>query len=210
VWSGAIAAHSRLMVTCRASECRHHGLAVTANLALEKVRHRRDVSEHAFCRRVWTAITLVSGLLQVPSMLRCEVQSRRRFAARPRRFIAVSVMLGVGLFVVPSMFQPRRMHCCFPASKEDDAKMTARKYAYEAYPCWVSAHPDRTCPGSLLELNEWMNNKDIRDVWGNDYVMVCGEKGIVVVSPGKDGALGTADDITSLDRDWNKPRSCPW
>jgi hypothetical protein len=77
--------------------------------------------------------------------------------------------------------------------------MAVKKFAFEAYIEWESAHPDRPCPPSLSALTEFMNSKDIRDPWGRNYVMACGEHGLglFVVSPGPDGKLGTVDDIRS-------------
>jgi hypothetical protein len=88
-------------------------------------------------------------------------------------------------------------------SKIDIARATVKKYAYEAYPSWSVEHPYPACPRSVLELNDWMNNKDARDPWGSSYFVLCGStlppgaKGIGVASAGEDGAFGTADDITS-------------
>ena len=90
----------------------------------------------------------------------------------------------------------------FEESKTDIAKMAVSKYANEAYPSWASSHSD-ACPKSLADLNEYMNNHDIKDPWGNDYRMFCGAnlpagaKGLAVMSNGEDGREGTADDIKS-------------
>jgi len=91
----------------------------------------------------------------------------------------------------------RRRVYGFAESKADIARATAKKYAFEAYPSWRLAHADTACPRSLEELNDYMNNKDTKDPWGGSYVMGCGEKNLVVMSPGEDGLLGTADDIRS-------------
>jgi len=91
----------------------------------------------------------------------------------------------------------------FGESKVEIAKMTVQKYAFEAYPSWAQAHPDKACPDRLEDLNEYMTNKDTRDPWGGRYRMLCGSnqpagaKGLAVVSPGEDGKEGTADDIKS-------------
>jgi hypothetical protein len=52
---------------------------------------------------------------------------------------------------------------------------TAKKYAFEAYPSWSAAHPDKACPENLVDLNEYMNEKDTKDPWGHDYQMFCGK-----------------------------------
>lgn len=88
-------------------------------------------------------------------------------------------------------------------SKTDVASMAAKKYAFEAYPSWAAAHPDKACPDRLVDLNEYMNEKDTKDPWGNDYKMFCGAnlpagaRGFAVLSAGEDGKEGTADDIKS-------------
>jgi hypothetical protein len=88
------------------------------------------------------------------------------------------------------------------ASKAELAKVKAKKYALEAYPQWLAAHPDKACPDRLEELNEYMTDNDTLDPWGRPYRMMCGPtvagaKGLAVVSAGEDGKGGTADDIKS-------------
>jgi hypothetical protein len=82
-------------------------------------------------------------------------------------------------------------------SKLDVARLTIRKYAREAYPRWRAAHPGQTCPAQLVDLNVYMNNRDTKDPYGNDYEMYCGLHGIVVRSLGEDGRLNTEDDLWS-------------
>jgi general secretion pathway protein G len=58
------------------------------------------------------------------------------------------------------------------------------------------------CPQSIQDLvTAGVTAKVRKDPWGADYVMQCpGEHGDVdVASPGKDGELGTEDDVNS----WN-------
>jgi hypothetical protein len=88
-------------------------------------------------------------------------------------------------------------------SKTDMASMTAKKYAFEAYPSWSVANPDSSCPGSLADLEKYMDGKGGKDPWGNDYKMFCGANmpagahGMAVLSFGEDGKEGTADDVKS-------------
>lgn len=90
-------------------------------------------------------------------------------------------------------------------SKVDDAKLTAMKYAFEAYPSWAAAHPEKYCPAKIEDLNEYMTKTDIKDPWGHAYRMACGKdmpagaKGVAISSAGPDGKFGTADDIKSWD-----------
>lgn len=89
------------------------------------------------------------------------------------------------------------------ARRGDDAGFTVKVYAYEAYPSWAAAHPNKACPDRIEELNEYMNRSDVADPWGGSYKMVCGAalpagaKGIAISSPGPDGKEGTPDDVKS-------------
>lgn len=110
------------------------------------------------------------------------------------RIIAVTgiVLTCLGLFV-----GPRRM-CVFAETKGDIAQATVKKFVYEAYPSWRQAHRYEPCPPSLDPLLEYLNNKDTVDPWGGHYEMLCSSEGrMMVVSPGEDGRIDTADDITS-------------
>lgn len=91
----------------------------------------------------------------------------------------------------------------YSESKQDIAEIAVKKLAYEGYPAWASAHPDKTCPGGVAELTEYAGTKSIKDPWGSDYRMFCGAnlpagaKGVAVISLGEDGKEGTVDDIKS-------------
>ncbi|HEX7701601.1 MAG TPA: type II secretion system protein GspG [Kofleriaceae bacterium] len=91
----------------------------------------------------------------------------------------------------------------FNPDQVKSATIDAKKYAYEAYPSWAAAHPEKACPTSLADLNEYVSRKDTKDPWGHDFKMMCGAtvpagaKGLAVLSFGPDGKEGTADDIKS-------------
>lgn len=108
---------------------------------------------------------------------------------------SAALVLLLGALTAGMVAGPRAIKCF--ESKGEIAIATARQYAYEAYPSWAAAHPDRACPVCLHELNEYTNNKSVRDPWGNEYQMSCDGRGIVVQSVGEDGRSGTADDISS-------------
>jgi hypothetical protein len=81
-----------------------------------------------------------------------------------------------------------------------------RQYAFEAFPGWAAAHPDKQCPGSLAERDEYMHGPDAsnnNDAWDRPLKMICGvslppgARGIAVISRGPDGKEGTEDDIKS-------------
>ena len=125
-----------------------------------------------------------------------------RNGQRGMTLLEIMIVLAILALVMGLVVGPRVMKM-FGESKGDIAGATVKKYAYEAYPSWASSHPDKQCPEKLEALNEYMNNKDIKDPWGNDYKMFCGAnlpagaKGIAVMSVGEDGKEGTADDVKS-------------
>ena len=125
-----------------------------------------------------------------------------RSGQRGMTLLEIMIVLAILALVMGLVVGPRVMKM-FGESKGDIAKATVTKYAYEAYPSWSAAHPDKGCPDKLEDLNEYMNNKDIKDPWGGQYKMLCGQnlpagaKGLAVSSPGEDGKEGTSDDIKS-------------
>lgn len=93
-----------------------------------------------------------------------------------------------------------------------------RRYLTEAYPKWMADHPREVaanapalpCPEKLADLNKYMRHwtalldgskERADDVWRQPLVLWCGAnlppdmKGVAVISIGKDGIKGTADDI---------------
>src|SRR4051812_27225800 len=87
---------------------------------------------------------------------------------------------------------PRVQHL-FGEAKVDTRRTKLKKYAFEAYPSWSAAHPDKACPDKLSDLSEYMNNEDSNDSWGKPIRMLCGQnmprgaKGLATVSRGEDG-----------------------
>ena len=88
-------------------------------------------------------------------------------------------------------------------SKIERAKLTVKKYAFEAYPEWAAAHPDTACPAKIEALQKFLTKADTKDPWGHGYKMSCGKdlppgvRGLAVLSLGPDGKVGTRDDIKS-------------
>lgn len=119
--------------------------------------------------------------------------------AHARRMTTAAAICAVAL-TAGFVEVPRWSQFC-GGSKVDIAELTVKKYAFEAYPQWASAHPAHTCPTSLADLNEYMDNKDIRDPYGSDYQWSCGTYAgstiLNVWSLGEDQILGSGDDIRS-------------
>ena len=92
-----------------------------------------------------------------------------------------------------------RTVCTFGESKVDIANMTIVELAREAYPAWLSDHPGLHCPPRLVELARYIDRTEIKDPWGNDYVLTRppGLGPIIVSSAGEDGRFGTQDDLRS-------------
>jgi len=126
----------------------------------------------------------------------------RRNAQRGMTLLEIMIVLAILALVMGLVVGPRVMKM-FGSSKVDIAKATIQKYAYEAYPQWSQANPSKACPDKLEDLNEFMNNKDIKDPWGTAYKMFCGPtlppgaKGLAVMSAGEDQKEGTNDDLKS-------------
>jgi len=83
------------------------------------------------------------------------------------------------------------------------ARTRARQLANQAYPQWLMepGNADR-CP-TVEELGAYLNQRDLRDPWGQPFTIRCGADlppgvtGIAVSSPGGDGRDGTSDDVRS-------------
>ena len=133
-----------------------------------------------------------------------KLKKARRVAQRGMTLLEIMIVLAILALVMGLVVGPKVMKM-FGQSRVDIAKMTVNKYANEAYPHWASEHPGKSCPDSLQELNEYMNNKDTKDPWGGEYKMYCGAslppgaKGLAVMSNGEDQKEGTTDDIKSWD-----------
>lgn len=134
--------------------------------------------------------------------LKTRLTRNLRRAQRGMTLLEIMIVLAILALVMGLVVGPRVMRM-FGESKVDIARATTKKYAFEAYPSWSAAHPDKSCPEKLEDLNEYMNNKDVKDPWGGQFKMLCGQnlpagaKGMAVMSPGEDGKEGTTDDVKS-------------
>ena len=121
----------------------------------------------------------------------------RKAGVAAARFVTHWCVLLVLLHVVVTMIQGPRVMKIFAESKVDVARLTVKKYAFEAYPQWLREHPSQECPRSLHAIDGYMDHADQHDPWGRPYVFTCGGGKLYVMSLGEDGRSNTADDIWS-------------
>ena len=110
------------------------------------------------------------------------VRSLRRRAKRGMTLLEIMIVLAILALIMGLVVGPRVMKL-FSKSKEDIAAATVKKYASEAFPLWSQANPDKACPPNIEALNEYMNNKENKDTWGQPYRMMCGAE----LPPGAQG-----------------------
>jgi hypothetical protein len=123
---------------------------------------------------------------------------------RPALPQAVPPVLPQAQPVEPAPAEPLSRGRLVPGATAANRKFTqskVQKYVHEAYPAWLRAHPGEECPHQLIELNEYMDDKNANDAWGRPLKMLCGAhrwagaKRIEVISRGRDAEAGTEDDI---------------
>jgi len=133
------------------------------------------------------------------------VKSSTRQAQRGMTLLEIMIVLAILALVMGLVVGPRVMKA-FSQSKNDIAKLTAKKFATEAYPLWTTSHAGKQCPDKIDDLFELADSKDGKDPWGSPYTMVCGPdapaaaKNFGVISAGEDMKPGTPDDIKSWEQ----------
>ncbi len=112
-----------------------------------------------------------------------------------------------GLLLLPCLlgaFVAPKQYTSTVAAKVVNSHYLAQKFANE-YAAWRACH-SQTCPESLDDVRP-PNRKSDRDLWGRPFIMRCGDDAppgdlaFGVTSVGRDGILGTRDDIHS----WAEP-----
>jgi prepilin-type N-terminal cleavage/methylation domain-containing protein len=137
--------------------------------------------------------------------LRTRLARSLRRAHRGMTLLEIMIVLAILALVMGLLVGPKVMKM-FGESRIDTTKLKLKKYAYEAYPSWSAAHPDKACPEKLADLNEYMNSDDSNDSWGKPLKMLCGSslppgaKGIAIISAGPDNKEGTEDDLKSWEQ----------
>ncbi len=118
--------------------------------------------------------------------------------------LEIMIVLAILALVMGLLLGPRILRA-FQESKEDIQRELIHKYVSEGYVDWARHNPTKACPGSLMEVATEMGRNDIKDAWGRDLLMFCGDNlppgaqkdGFAVMSLGSDGQQGTKDDIKS-------------
>lgn len=113
--------------------------------------------------------------------------------------IEIMIVLAIIAVVMGFLVGPKVIRM-FSDSQEKTALLRSQQFV-EAHTEW-SLNNDDPCPSSLEDLVKYMNSKDLKDSWGSEFVMVCGEdapEGVPfgVMSLGKDKKAETKDDIKS-------------
>ncbi len=105
--------------------------------------------------------------------------------------------LVMGVLVGPKVYQS------FSEARVKTAFLMLKEYE-SAYVRWVADADGEDCPDKLEDLLKYTNKKDLKDPWGSQFVMKCGDaapaesqNGFGVISLGADKKEGSADDIHS-------------
>jgi prepilin-type N-terminal cleavage/methylation domain-containing protein len=130
-----------------------------------------------------------------------------RFYARAHRgmtLLEIMIVLAILALVMGIIVGPRVIRS-FVEARHKTTRLKLNMVAFQAYPAWSAAHPEKDCPDALADLDPYMNNDDMDDEWGTPMTMLCGAslppgaRGIAVTSAGEDHKAGTADDLHSWD-----------
>lgn len=115
--------------------------------------------------------------------------------------LEIMIVLAILALVMGLLVGPRVM-AMFGESRVSLARTHAKQLADEAYVQWSVNNPAKLCPDSLNELTKYTNKKDVKDPWGSEFKMHCGDsapegRGFGISSKGPDGKEGTDDDVRS-------------
>lgn len=138
-------------------------------------------------------------------MRRCVI--RRSRAERGMTLLEIMIVLAI-IALVMGLLIGRQVMEHYRRARIQTTQMKLRLYANQAFPTWSLAHPEAMCPERLADLDDYMNERDAHDAWGNPIKMMCGASlppgahHIALVSVGPDSKEGTDDDIKS----WQPPR----
>jgi len=128
--------------------------------------------------------------------------SRRRDRKKKNQLgmtlLEIMIVLAILALVMGLLLGPRILRA-FQESKEDVQRELVKKYVSEGYVDWARHHPTKACPASLQEVADEMGRSDIKDSWGRDLQMGCGQN--LPPAASKDGFA-----VWSLGSDPNDPK----
>jgi len=133
--------------------------------------------------------------------------ARRRNTKKNQKgmtLLEIMIVLAILALVMGLLLGPRILKA-FQESKSDVQRALVKKFVNEGYVDWARHNPTKACPASLMEVAQEMGKSDIKDAWGRDFQMGCGDTlppaaskdGFAVWSAGPDGTPGNGDDIKS-------------
>lgn len=128
-------------------------------------------------------------------------------AERGMTLLEIMIVLAILAIVMGLLIGPKLMDY-FREAKIKTTRIKLAMYANQAFPAWSMAHPQAMCPDRLADLDDYMNEHDTSDAWGNPIKFLCGAnlppgaRHIALLSAGPDGKEGTDDDLKS----WQPPR----
>lgn len=109
-----------------------------------------------------------------------------------RKRVWAELNIPFGIYALFCLMSPESYRC---PSLKDQARTDARALRSAAI-SYRADHPDCPTLATLLEANEISRGSKLTDPWDRPYRIECdGEDGIRVLSSGRDGYLGTADDV---------------
>lgn len=124
--------------------------------------------------------------------------------ARQQGMTLIEILIVVGLIaLVMGLVIGPRLFSSQESSQKGIAKIAVDDIAGQTYLAWRAANPGKQCPGTISELASFRGGSNVKDPWGNDYVIYCGAnapsgcKGLCAASNGSDGKPNTEDDVKS-------------
>lgn len=142
----------------------------------------------------------------------------RQYVGRPApgtaRYLAIGALTGFAgvalAFAIVRVVETRRTNDrqaeierrhtlgTLPARATSPPRATSsRDCAAHAWPSWVVANPDRTCPRAISELAPFTGMATEVDPWGHAFHFTCDGARFSAASDGPDGIRATRDDIWS-------------
>jgi hypothetical protein len=136
-------------------------------------------------------------------------QRRRAGKVTARGLVAMTlleimIVLAILALVMGFLIGPRMFKALSSSRRSRPRATWSRSSPSRPTRLWAMKPGSKGCP-QLSDLTEFMNSKDTKDPWGEEYVLKCGGDlpaglspgSIAVYSKGPDGKDGTGDDIKS-------------